>query len=88
MTVLSSRPLKDIKFKLINKLFYYIKVDDKQYLYIFNILENEIFCLIYNNWNHPGYHWIYKHIIKALYIYKLNRWLYKYIKLYLIYLLI
>ena len=31
------------------ELFYYIKTDNKQHLYIFNILKNEIFRLTYNN---------------------------------------
>ena len=56
MTVLPLRPLKNIRFKLINKLLYHIKADNKQCLYIFNILKNEIFHFIYNDWNYPGYY--------------------------------
>ena len=49
MTIPPLKLLKDIKFEFINKLLYYIRVNNKQYLYIFNILKNKIFHLIYNN---------------------------------------
>lgn len=73
-----------LRFKFREGLIYYTNFDDgRKRLYILNILEKEIFELIYNRQHHEGFHRTYNRIANSIYFKHLSKHLRIYIDHYL-----
>ena len=61
-------------------LIYYIdSIDSHHHLCIFKNLEKEIFQIIYNEYHHADFYWVYDIIVVSLFIQNLFWWLSQYI---------
>ncbi len=65
--ILKSKALR-IRFKLKDRLIYYISEDKKEYLYILKAIEGEVFYIIYNLINYKSFYYIYNYLLNSIYI--------------------
>ena len=67
-------------YRVVNDLLYFDDDERGLRLYILTAeIEKEVFTLVYNKIEYPGYIRTYKRLINSLYIYKLLTKLYKFI---------
>ena len=67
-------------YKIIDDLFYFDDDELDLYLYMLIVMKVEVFKLIYDEMRYLDYAYIYKRLIKQLYIFNITTKLHKFIR--------